>query len=259
MSDDLAPYPPDKVAKWYGRLAAVIAAKKINGEEPLASRLLQAWLDFGGDGARVHQLVIRNPPKHLRENSDVLDVLRFHRAVYLTQQKGRFTGGSERWVGILPRLQGKPGFTKWDIKDELDMNYQSLCDISITKQLTGDDGEKDLLYALHDFQVKSQVTVTATAIPGGKLRITFKKFEAQALDTYDWDPTKHITVPNPDYGSKDPDAIKPGSQTIDVHHSNAKRVEAAGLAAPYDLNTVFWPVADAGITGSAIIDPKESK
>jgi hypothetical protein len=236
----------------------MIGAKKVNGkDEPLASRLLQQWLDFGPEpGAAL--LVIRNPPQHLRESKYVLEVLRYHRRVYLTEEQARFTGGSKKWAGVIPRLQGKSGFTPWDGKSDLDLNYQSLVDIPISVQLFGSDGDKDLLYALHDFQLKSQVTVAGSPAPDGKLTITFKKFEAQAIDRYDWDPTKHITVPNPDYKSAAADAVAPDSEKIDVYHSNARRVEAAGLAKPYDLNTVFWDVTDASVTAQGTIDPGKS-
>jgi hypothetical protein len=59
---------------------------------------------------------------------------------------------------------------------------------------------------------------------------------------------------NPDYDSKQPDALRPKSQTIRVYHKNAKRLEDAGLAAPYDVKSEEWTINDAAITGPAAVD-----
>jgi hypothetical protein len=55
-----------------------------------------------------------------------MNVLKFHQAVFLTEKKARLTGGRKAWVGIIPRLQGLPGFTKWNRQNDLGMEYESL-------------------------------------------------------------------------------------------------------------------------------------
>jgi hypothetical protein len=90
MAEDyLAKLPEKQVAGWYRRLADRIALEKVGGQEPLAATLLRAYVDN------------RDPAYKYRE-------------VFLTKKRARFTGGSEKWAGVLPRLQGWPGFQKWD-------------------------------------------------------------------------------------------------------------------------------------------------
>ncbi|HYR85047.1 MAG TPA: hypothetical protein VE422_13275 [Terriglobia bacterium] len=55
-----------------------------------------------------------------------------------------------------------------------------------------------------------------------------------------WDPKKHITVPNPDYGCKDKWAVAPADKEITVYHSNALRIEKAGLAKAYHNESEPW-------------------
>ena len=108
----------------------------------------------------------------------------------------------------------------------------------------------------HGFQLQSRVSLTATPRPGSSdLNVRLISLRARVKDRYDWDPTKRISVPNPDFGSAAVDAVEPGSETITVHHSNAKRIEKAGLAAPYDLVSSFWTVSDPKIAGPAVVDP----
>jgi hypothetical protein len=84
--------------------------------------------------------------------------------------------------------------------------------------------------------------------------LNFVDFRASVIDFYDWDPTKHITVPNPDYGSTAADAVAPSQQSIVVYHRNAIRVERAGLASPSQLVIGPWDV-DASLKTSATINP----
>jgi len=67
-----------------------------------------------------------------------------------------------------------------------------------------------------------------------------------------------LTVPNPDYNSKSPDAIAPNSKKLVVYHSNAKRLEDARLAAPYDLQSKWWKITNLSVCGPADIDPNKT-
>jgi hypothetical protein len=252
MSDELAKYPPAQVAGFYGRLADQVDRNKGALTMSLAATLMRHWLK-NRDDKSVFAL---DPPAHLTAHERVKDVLKFHRAVYLTEEKANFTGGTSKWAGIIPRLQGKPPHPKWNGVGAMNMEYQSLVEFPIRLQLTGSDADKDILYGLHGFQLKTNVSVTVQAIPGsGKLRLAFGSFQACVLDRYDWDYSEHLTVPNPDFGSTDPGAIAPKSKTVVVYHSNARRLELAGLAAPYDLESKPWVITDAAIVGPAEIDP----
>ena len=99
----------------------------------------------------------------------------------------------------------------------------------------------------------------APASQPGRVRIVFSSFTAQVLDRYDWDYSEHLTVPNPDFGSKEPDAVTPKSdRVVVVYHKNAERLEKASLAAPYDVRSKSWAVTDAAVTAPAEIDPRKS-
>lgn len=255
MSDVLANLPPDQVAGFYSRLADQVDMNKGALQTSLAADLMRQWLNN-----RVrNSLYTFTAPAHLANHSDVKAVLKYHRAVYLTEEKAKFTGGSTKWAGLIPRIQGKAPHQKWNMIGTMNLEYQSLVELPLRYQLTGTDADRDILYALHGFQLKTTVTVTAAPNPiTKKVKITFTSFKASVIDTYDWDYTEHLKVPNPDFGSKEPGAIAPDQQTVRVYHSNAKRLEDAGLAAPYRLESTPWQVVDPAITGVAEIDPGRS-
>ena len=102
------------------------------------------------------------------------------REVFLTNEKARFSGGSEKWAGILPRIQGVLGFRKWDMRGILPLEYESLCDVApnllaIGKiQRLGDSADRDIFGSLRGFQLKSTVTVSVDSPPGTPVTIMFK-------------------------------------------------------------------------------------
>lgn len=250
-TDVLAGYSPPEVAAWYRRLADLC---ELRGGV-LAPLTLRLWLDNRDPAAK--KKIAAHP--NLVNSGPVADTLKFHRSVYLTENKASLAGGKEKWAGIVPRLQGSLGFTKWDGKGTLDMNYQSLASYSLmqTAQFGIESmsvAEADVFTSFHNFQLRTDVTVTADVTKPAKTKINFQRFEAKALDRYDWDPNKHLTMPNPDFGNKSPWAIRPDLSKITVFHSNAKRIEAANLAAPYDLETDTWTVGDPQITGPGEVD-----
>jgi hypothetical protein len=76
----------------------------------------------------------------------------------------------------------------------------------------------------------------------------------RALDRYHWNDVKHLTVPNPDFGSKAPDAIRAQDSTITVYHRNQERIEQKGLAAPFNVESRPWRVIDVRITATEEVD-----
>lgn len=251
MADYLQPLPPPQVAAWYRRLADAIGRRQIYGTEPLASQMLRLWLD-NRDATSTRTLAA---PRHLKESQYVRDVQCYHRRVFLTEERARFTAGSARWAGVLPRLQGLPGFDRWNPTQPLSLHYQSLVEISLFEQVRGTDESRDLLTSLRGFQLTSRVVVTGAPVSGSfNVRITFNQWICTVQDRYDWDYSEHFTVPNPDFQSTAPSAVRPGDQRLTVYHSNARRVEQAGLAAPYNVEIGPWPVSDAAIIGQATVD-----
>jgi len=252
VTDDvLAPLSAPQVAQWYGRLADETEKKGAK----VSALLMRNWLKNRDPKATItipaHANIVSSTP--------VKEGLSYHRKVYLTEQKASIDG-DERWAGIIPRLQSG----SWNGTGTLDMHYQGLASsgsayVAAMKYKSGmmSQSDADLFTSLHDFQLKTEVTATGKPASSGLLAIAFSKFSARVLDRYDWDIGKHLTVPNPDAGSKKPDAVAPKQASIKVYHSNAHRVENAGLAAPYNLETESWDVKDAKVIGPAVVDPKK--
>ena len=248
----LADCPSPALAQWYRRLAAFSEAHG----GVLAPLLLRLWLDNRDPRAKK----VIAPQSNLTGSAMVRDAIAYHRSVYLTEKKERLGGGVEKWAGVIPRLQGV-GYPKWDGSGELAMSYQSLAAFSDldTASFAFNSmslAEADVFTSFHNFQLRTDVVVAVQqSAGGGKTMVVFKKFQARAIDRYDWDPAKHLTMPNPDYGVQAPWAIRPDLQRIVVFHANAKRLERDGLAAPYDLETAPWDVTDRAVIAPAVIDP----
>lgn len=257
--DHLAPLPEQRVAAWYGRLVEMTARQKVQGRTPLTAELLGHYLT-NRDPSATYDLV---EPDYLKNRPQVGAALLFHRAVFLTEQKARQPNGAQGWAGALPRLQGLPGFTRWNGATQLRMHYESLVEIGGTAleviriQTRGSPEERDLFGSLRGFQLRSEVLVQGRPA-NGKVTISFTNWTAQVLDRYDFDYSKFLTTPNPDFGSRAADAVRPQDRTLLVYHSNARRLERARLAAPFNVRGKGWVVAAPSITGPAEVDPSRS-
>jgi hypothetical protein len=259
MAEDyLKKYTVDQVAAWYLRLAAAWDGGMTDLHPPLAGAFLRAWVNNRVKDAKIEF----EAPAHLRGQSSVLLVQAYHREVFLTTKKARFSGGTEKWAGLLPRIQGLPGYTKWDLKGELALEYESLCDVApgvldiLRIQQSGSNADRDIFGSLRGFQLKSKVAVSASPQASGQLLVMFKSWTASGTDRYDWNYSEHLTVVNPDYASKQPDAIRPTDKTLTVYHSNAKRLEDAGRAAPFQVVIKPWVVSNAQLVGPVLINPQ---
>jgi hypothetical protein len=138
--------------------------------------------------------------------------------------------------------------------------YESLVDVApshaaiVRVQISGTEEERDLFTSLRGFHLRSDIEVKG--LKKGKLiSVQFQKWEARALDRYDFKYDEHLTLPNPDHQSENQDAIRPDLKRFRVYHSNAKRMVDKGLAAPYDLELGPWKVTDGRITAPGDIDP----
>lgn len=241
MTDYLRTLPEARVAGWYRRLADRMALETVDGEPALAPMLLRQWLD-NRDATSVFTFP---PPTHLKESTYVTRVLTEHRSIFLSLSAAR----NGRIVGVLPRLRGDSGFTRWDLTDLLQMDYHSLVEVGSNVfeigriQLTGTRAERDLLTALRGFQLHSRVWLEGVRNQHQRtVDVRIILWSAHIEDRYDWDYSEHFTVPNPDHGSRDADAVRPQDEELTVYHSNARRLERAGLAAPYDLRCHHWHV-----------------
>lgn len=63
---------------------------------------------------------------------------------------------------------------------------------------------------------------------------------------------------DPDFGSSKPGAVAPKSDRVVAYHEHAKRVEDAGLAAPYEFVTKSGLVTDTVITAAGLVDPSRA-
>jgi len=223
---------------------------------PLAGVFLRKWVDNRNSKATIEF----DAPEHLKTSKAVKEVQTFHRGVFLTNNKARLAGGTENWVGALPRAVGAKGFIKWDMKSDLNLEYESLCDIAPTVweiaklQQFGSNADRDIFGSLRGFQLRSKVVVSGQAHPHKRENVIFKSWICTGKDRYDWNYSEYLTVVNPDYESKAADAIRPKDKTLIVYHTNAKRLEDAGQAAPYDVVLRPWKVLDASLLSPAFID-----
>jgi hypothetical protein len=255
--DVLAGLDPAELASFYRRLALSIQKRR---SDSLAAAMLLHWLDgkrgsFRFDARYVKNLTHVN--EHLRDEV---------RPVLLTEKKARL-GGRVRWAGVLPRIKGIPPHPIWDGRSAFTIHYEGQS-VSIplavqAKAAAGlaDPQELDLFMSLHTFGLRTQVLMTAARVPSStRYDVTFAVWETRAFDHYNWDPQKHLTVPNPDHGNpfhvNSP--VAPTRATVRVYHSNARRVEDGGLAAPYDAESYAWTVTDPKIVGPAVVDAARS-
>jgi hypothetical protein len=248
MKDHLADLNPAEVAAWYSRLADFIEkkAKDKKVTDALAPQFLRHYLKGKGKNLSFP------PPDHLKNSKYVVEALKDHRAWYLTEKP--FNG---KWVGIIPRLQQKEPLYTWPYT----MKLNSLVEIDVKLISSNTPGDNDLLTSLHGFQLYTECWVWIIHIEKESyLKATLGKFTAKVADRYDFDPDKYFVVPNPDYKnpSKIAKPVEPDSEEMLVYHRNAIRMENAGLAIPFDLESEKWSISDQDIIGPEKVDPNKT-
>jgi hypothetical protein len=246
VADYLQPLGVQDVAGFYRRLAQFINTKFQN--DSLAAMLLLHWLDGGGK-KRIYSA------KYVKVLDEVQDYLKgTARPIFLSQRPTpNHTIG-----GVVPRIRGtiKANPPGGPYTMHLEGNVETPLSIEL-KAAAGaqvEERELDALYALHGFTMVSDVIVSATPTKTkSQYSIDFRKWTCKATDTYHWNPDKHITVPNPDFDSKAAGAVAPKDKRITIYHSNASRIEKAGLANPFDNESESWDVIDQFIMGPTSI------
>lgn len=187
MSNDvLKDYPVEQVHRWYNRLADAALAKKIKGKLPLSGQLLKAYVNPRTTGAAPYKFTA---PNYLQTHSKVNEALFFHRRVFLTDEKARLGKGGRKleWAGLVPRL--KDG--RWDGVKRISLYYRSLVDFApnaaaiIQIQLSGTEEDRDLFTSLRGFNLRSDIEVVGLK-KGKQVSVQFKKWEAKAIDRYDF-------------------------------------------------------------------------
>jgi hypothetical protein len=268
MSDDiLASIAIDKVHAWYERLgrSSVGNAAAAGVNDPMSGQFLLHYIGRNNNNT-LGDVLKRTVPDHLKTSTSVTDVQAFHRRVFLTEEKGNFGpkgglfGGTvTRWVGLIPRLQKG----EWDGKSDIALEYASLSDIAPSLlainalQKEGNAHKMDIFTSLRGWQLKSKVVVSGVVEADGKVTATFKSWRCSGADVYDFNEGEYLTLPNPDYKSKESFAIAPDKKEIKVYHKNAARMEKASLAKPYNVEITDWVVDDPKLLASAKIDPKK--
>lgn len=251
MDDVLANHTVDEVAAWYGRLADLIEKQNTVVPSPLSPMFLRHWL--AGKSSALRFVA----PRHLQTSKYVTDVLKKHRAWFLTEEK--FKGN---WVGVVPRMQGKPPHAKWNWKMiNLDsMHIESLVEIEYKIFTAHTPGDLDLFTSLRGFQLRSDVSVSAASVQNSThAKVTFLTWTAKVTDKYDFDGAEHLTVPNPDHNnpSKVANPIAPKQKDVRVYHKNALRLIQGGKAWNYLLESQPWPIWDSAIMGPGQVDPSK--
>jgi hypothetical protein len=245
-TDPLAKLTAPQIAAWYGRLADYCSKLKVgNNEEVLSAKLMRQYLK---NRKREAKYSFGEGPQHLHNNRYVVAELIRHRRIYLTQED--LEG---KWVGIVPRIQGK-GYPKWDGHSTInDMELSTLVEVPVEVQKSNDAVAIDLLYAFHGFQLYSKVKVKLFQVgQTSAYRVFFQEFKAGVNDYYHFNVLRGVDCPNPDYNSKDPNAVSPKYEFIHVEHHNVTTMEGANLAAPFYEN-FEWTVADSRVTGVGIV------
>jgi hypothetical protein len=247
--DDLASLSPKEAAEWYRRLAEFIRKDHASS---LAASMMLHWLDGKGKEFTFDA-------NHIKDVDFVNEYLQNEvRPVFLTEKKAKLKG-VEKWGGILPRIKGMNPFPKWDGRSNFRIFYEGPSvefPLTLAAKVAAGIAEKkemDLFASLHNFGIQTEVVMSASPIPdSAKYNVRFESWESWVTDKYDWDPRKYLTVPNPDYGN--PNGVAPKKVRIRVYHRNAKRVENAKLAAPYDVKSTHWQVTNQKIAGPSIVD-----
>lgn len=243
------------MAAWYYRLASAVAKRPIKGSIPLASVFLKRWLDNRAPGA----LFYFSAPGYLKRNALVVDQLKYHRSVFLSEEAARTPMGLAVG-GVVPRIKGTR-VPKLSVPGHCALNYNSLVEIGSgyfgPKRVmgSGTPEEKDLFTSLRGFQLRSDVVLRSShTATHGSIRIDFRKWTCYVIDKYDFAANEYLTVQNPDFGSNASGAVSPEASKIEVHHNHAIRVERAGLAAVFRVASKPWDVIDPEIIRDGLVD-----
>lgn len=273
--DVLADYSPNVVVGWYERLALSTQdwyTKSRPGGSSLSAEFLLYWqdssrssLDNGGRivwntrDPKAFEAAIVADNKSLREKlrSEVRPVILSQRQRGHDANKGY--GGAVRklrdgWDGTpltLPYLAGSVEGVTNAVKTKLIWQL-----IRHVAPQDIDWVNLDIYASLHTFAVESTVVIRATPVSGDPTRFTidFDSWNWRVIDRYDWDDQKYNDMPNPDFNKPAGTfVVRPDLNYLTVWHRNATRVEAAGLAAPFPVESTLYAETDPELLKSAVV------
>ena len=148
-----------------------------------------------------------------KQESNVVAHLRNkHRRVFLSQHDAA--------KGILPRIKKNPNNATYSMAWEDSMYAGALT---------------ELYFALGGFTLRSKVDVSVVKKDATTFEVTFDSWQAQAYDNYNWDHGKSVYIP--------------GWGRID--DKDALRVEAAGKAKSFEIESNWWRVTQPGVLNAA--------
>ena len=243
IPDFLKGHTPKELAAWYLRVADLVDKRNSQVKDALAPRLLRHYVT--GKGTKF----LFDPPDHLKKSKYVVEVLKNHKAWYLTEKPWAPTGEPLKlqWVGMIPRLQGKmkPQYERGSSdrgSPQYTLKLNTLVEIPVKDYSDHTPGDADLMTALRGFQMYTFCFFTF--FKGSRpdwLKVDFGVFSAQIRDRYDFDGNEYFPIPNPDFRNPDKLAnpIAPDFKIVVVFHRNAHRMEKAGLAAPFEVAIAF--------------------
>ena len=93
----------------------------------------------------------------------------------------------------------------------------------------------ELYFALGGFTLRSKVDISVVKKDAKTFEVTFDSWQAQAYDNYNWDHGKSVYIP--------------GWGRID--DKDALRVEAAGKAKSFEIESGWWRVTQPGVLNTA--------
>jgi hypothetical protein len=224
------------VHAWYERLARAVGRRSVTGGgRPISAILLERYLAPGSTPLPFRW----EAPAYLRRLPCMREVLTHHRNVYLGTEPTRPSGV---WGGVRPRYLRVAG----DVGGRavpFAMHYESLVEPPVGWSVWGDDDQKDVLFGLgQGWQLRTDVvaTVSRSRSTRDAFDVRFNSVLVCVKDRYDFNYGEHGDLPNPDAGSRAEGAICPHRATIDVYHTNARRMERAHLAEAYDHESFPW-------------------
>lgn len=247
MTDHLARLNEREVAQFYRRFALDIRLRC--GADSLASALLLHWLDGGG---RTRTL----PAHELRNLSEIRAHLRTTARAILLSLKP--LPGSGAVDGIVPRLRGTikctPPGGPYALEIAVTVDTDLSARLKAAPDVTIAAAELGSLYAFDGWTVTSDVVMSATpTATAQQYDVTFESWRSTLRAGYVWDPARHMTVPNPDFGSSNGHAVAPSAPEITLYGVNAARVENAGMANPFVYETDPWDETDLAVVGPATV------
>jgi hypothetical protein len=151
---------------------------------------------------------------HFQNDSNILAHLKnTHRAIFLSKNDPN--------KGVLPRLRINLRPANYSMTWE---------DSSYAKIFT------EMYYALGGFTVRSRVDVSVAAVSNQPktFRVTFLSWKSQVYDNYNWDHGKSVYIPG--WGK--------------IDDKEALRVESAGKAKSYQIESQWWQVINPEIIAS---------